>query len=428
MLDAPLQTKILVNGNRFSGLISSSITFFQAKLGENSFLLINAIKRDLYNLLHYFNKSEVSYFECLCLAHFAEQIDNVYFSFQREKIAKTLTNVRRLSSEDLLSLTREIFEGGDLPIRNESYFQVYKLELKDSDKNSIAEILHDIFSFAIDSMIIADGNVSSLEKKAKEDYFVLMANSLSGNVESIEIIRERHVKNIYTFDLVENLEHVLKTNARDLSANNGDAIKEGLKIILFLRKKQELIQKSRSFFDNCNSIVQLELFAEMINEQIKNYNYIFYYSLLYFDSIKHNRQYEYYSIREFFESSGVFQSHFEHLMQENLDGIRHDLNLIGKDIILGLMHVNAQLLKISDGMNQINSNLRDVVDSIHSLEKTTFQTLQAVGVKLSSDINQLNLSVSENLRSINSGIALSNLFSAVQIYQNHSIRKTLDRT
>ena len=131
---------------------------------------------------------------------------------------------------------------------------------------------------------------------------------------------------------------------------------------------------------------------------IKNTNSILVLSLEMIVSIKEKELVTFYEIYESFDQLGIFNSNWENEVTNKLSGIDSKLS----SIISSLKGV----------MFSINSMERSITSSINDLTYVTSQSYQ-----------KLQSSVTNELKSIRSGVEWNTLLTGIQSYQTHRLRQ-----
>ena len=161
----------------------------------------------------------------------------------------------------------------------------------------------------------------------------------------------------------------------------------------FLKLKKELIIKTFKVFSNLESYEELYEFENQFEKYITQI--ICYYKLeisaiAMTTSLLENKKIEFNMFHEVFDKMNVFDSNYQVMMKQNL-------------------------LKI-------NSNLSQVINSIHSLETELIFSLDS----LSGSIENMNENIDSQLSKINSSVKVGNLINSINTYQNYKTNKRLD--
>ena len=158
----------------------------------------------------------------------------------------------------------------------------------------------------------------------------------------------------------------------------------------FLKLKKELIINTFKVFSNLETYEELYDFENQFEKYITQI--ICYYKLevsaiAMTTSLLENKKIEFNMFHEVFDKMNVFDSNYQVMMKENL-------------------------LKI-------NSNLSQVIDSIHSLETELIFSLDS----LTGSIENMNENIDSQLSKINSSVKVGNLINSINTYQNYKINK-----
>ena len=142
----------------------------------------------------------------------------------------------------------------------------------------------------------------------------------------------------------------------------------------------------------------MDITLEVLKLSIENYQSLLLHSINMIVSVKEKKLTSYYEIRNCFDKLNIFNSNWENEVSGKLDQI--DMKL-----------------------STVISSLNDISSSIRSLEMTTRNSINNLAYVTKSSFKSLQTSVVGELKSINRGVGLNNLISAVNTYQLYKLNK-----
>lgn len=357
---------IVISENNLIVYKSSKKLFKSIKSSEKVKLNINQINYVSSNVNRYFlDKSEV-----ILLRKLDDEINKLKNEIKDSIINKEkelIENQKDLDKDKISKLKTEI---------NKIDWELKSIVSQISHKNKkierIKKIKEDNFYFELFSLLFNDSplifqspvfNSYLINTKISNDKQILNLTRLNEYLIDLESDYSKLVKN--TFDLFDK---------HDLNKNDIENL---------LNKKSKLTTLYNCFY-------------------------------LMFISLSRNKTGQYMSVYLQLESTGVFNSHFESKVLDNLNQINNSLDLInGKLEIVNknlseinnyLDILNNQVYKLNLGIDDVNLNLNDISSSI--LEG-----------------NNILKSQSSLLNSINTGVEINNLLTGINSYQLYKINK-----
>ena len=164
-----------------------------------------------------------------------------------------------------------------------------------------------------------------------------------------------------------------------------------VKLSNYLKKRRENIQSVFSSLSNEENTVSLiELFGVLKN-QIHNYEVLTLHSINMIVSLIEGKEIVFYEIYESFDRLNVFNSNWENELSEKLTNIEIGLN----EVMYSIQEMEMNIVK---GLNQLSY-----------ITEESFKNLET--------------SVTEELKNINSTIKFNNLLTGIQTYQMYKINK-----
>lgn len=340
--------------------------------GNNDMFLLTDKK------LYVFSKRNLSIFDWVIMI-FLFPIGLVVLIIKRNKI----------SEFDLSSLNK---------IKNKNHI----LEFVDIIKNKEKEDEQSLKIKKENERIENENNLKEIEKNRirKEEEKKLLEEKRKNlikvkNNKLISIDKDNNgIPDIVQENIFENLilKNQIKISEIEKSYSNEFSLKF-VQLSNFLKLKKELIINTFKVFSNLESYEELYEFENQFEKYITQI--ICYYKLeisaiAMTTSLLENKKIEFNMFHEVFDKMNVFDSNYQVMMKQNL-------------------------LKI-------NSNLSQVINSIHSLETELIFSLDS----LSGSIENMNENIDNQLSKINSSVKVGNLLNSINTYQNYRTKKRLD--
>lgn len=177
-----------------------------------------------------------------------------------------------------------------------------------------------------------------------------------------------------------------------------ELIKDLVKLNDFLNSKRENLKKIFEIFQMIETQDSLVEILEIFRNSINNYNLLTTHSINMVVSLSEKQMTTYYELHTFFDKLNVFDSKWERSVYEKLALI--DLRL-----------------------ENLSSSIKEVIFSIQSMEKNISESLDNLSYQTRSSFSELQGKVTEELKSIRTGVGLNNLLTGIQTYQLYNINK-----
>lgn len=342
--------------------------------GNNDMFLLTDKK------LYVFSKRNLSIFDWL-----------IMFLFFPVGFVVLIIKKNKISEFDLSSLNKN-------KIKNKNHI----LEFVDIIKNKEKEDEQSLKIKKENERIENENNLKEIEKNRirKEEEKKLLEEKRKNlikvkNNKLISIDKDNNgIPDIVQENIFENLilKNQIKISEIEKSYSNEFSLKF-VQLSNFLKLKKELIINTFKVFSNLESYEELYEFENQFEKYITQI--ICYYKLeisaiAMTTSLLENKKIEFNMFHEVFDKMNVFDSNYQVMMKQNL-------------------------LKI-------NSNLSQVINSIHSLETELIFSLDS----LSGSIENMNENIDNQLSKINSSVKVGNLINSINTYQNYRTKKRLD--
>ena len=167
----------------------------------------------------------------------------------------------------------------------------------------------------------------------------------------------------------------------------------------FIRLSNHLNQKRKWLIDVITKINEIEKYdefeeyIEILEDGNNVLNQLLVYSINMLVSLVENKMILFFIIFEKFEQLGIFQSKWENDIKEQL--------------------------------SEINSNLIEMINSIHQMESNLRYELDKLGNDIDSSIVNLKKEVNNQLMNIDSSLKYNNLLTTINTYQTFKINKRI---
>lgn len=226
--------------------------------------------------------------------------------------------------------------------------------------------------------------------------FVFISNLYDAIIPIVRINNEKALNN-FKIDssnkviLVENgFDKLVRKNQIKISEIDKNYIHKFVKLSSYLNKKKENIETFYNSIDR-NNLQEIQLRITFLNELNQTYEMLMFHSINMIGSLMGDDLVSFYEIYEVFDKLGVFNSNWEN--------------------------------EISGQLSQIGNSILDLIDSIHEMENNIVGELNNLTYVTQSSFDDLNNSVTNQLREVESSINTNNLLSGIQAYQLYKINK-----
>ena len=194
------------------------------------------------------------------------------------------------------------------------------------------------------------------------------------------------------------ISELLDKNESQIVEFDHNFIHDIIKLNEFLSTKKDNLIKIFEIIKGVETEEEMDITLEVLKLSIENYQSLLLHSINMIVSVKEKKLTSYYEIRNCFDKLNIFNSNWENEVSGKLDQI--DMKL-----------------------STVISSLNDISSSIRSLEITTRNSINNLAYVTKSSFKSLQTSVVGELKSINRGVGLNNLISAVNTYQLYKLNK-----
>lgn len=300
--------------------------------------------------------------------------------------------------------------------KNIKNIDLIKLDKKDIDKYSIdyvkllKEKKEEYGSSSEDEICIFDFNVEFCnyfysyfknEIINNKDKYVKHADFKLFGLDIERTLKENQTSLINTLDqdkdgLVDlndcvSLLNILQKNQTKIINLDKSYIQKFVKISTYLRTKKENIQKIFTKIELTKNEKELEIQLYLLKNQINTYDSLLFHSLSMLTSLIEDDLITFYEIYETFDKLGIFNSNWEN--------------------------------EVSDKLNDISEGINDLIFMIDKMEQNIVSSINNLTYVTQTSFEKLNLSVNNQLKSVDSLLRFNNLLSSIQTYQLYKINK-----
>ena len=211
------------------------------------------------------------------------------------------------------------------------------------------------------------------------------------------IIKELDSNNDGEVDIVDvdSFNKLLTKNQKSVIDIDKNYIQKFVKISMYLKTKKSNTQKIFETINETKNKEELDEIVNLLKNQIHTYELLVFHSINMIISLVESDLITFYEIYECFDQLGVFNSNWEN-------------------------EVSNKLLDIGDG-------LKDLMYSIYQMENKIVNSIDNLTYTTQDSFKELNISVNNQLSSINSSIKFNNLLTGIQTYQMYRINQNTKR-
>jgi hypothetical protein len=226
--------------------------------------------------------------------------------------------------------------------------------------------------------------------------FVFVSNLYDAIIPIIKYNSEKALSN-FKIDssnkliLVEiGFDKLLRKNQNKISEIDKNYVHKFVKLSSYLNKRKENIETFYSTIDK-NNLQEIQIRITILNELNQTYEMLIFHSINMIGSLMGGDLVSFYEIYEVFDKLGVFNSNWEN--------------------------------EISGQLSQIGNSILELIDSIHEMENNIVGELKNLTYVTQSSFDDLNKTVTNQLKEVESSINTNNLLAGIQAYQLYKINK-----
>jgi hypothetical protein len=287
----------------------------------------------------------------------------------------------------LIDIKKKLFGGEEIIFKNYKQGKV-PFEKEIFKKINISAIN---VSIKIDnlkkSLLEAEKIKNELRQKEIEEERVKM---LKQNQSSILLDLDKNKDGFV--DLIENdFNKLISKNQKRVMDMDKNYIHQFVKISNFIKTKKQNTQKIFESIRDTSSQVELEDRVSLLKNQIHSYELLVFHSINMIGALISEDLITFYEIYESFDKLGMFNSNWEN--------------------------------EVSEKLTNIGNKLDDLMYSIYNMEQNIVSELSHLSYVTQESFEDLNRSVTSQLREVESSINTNNLLTGIQTYQLYKINK-----
>lgn len=191
-------------------------------------------------------------------------------------------------------------------------------------------------------------------------------------------------------DLIENdFNKLFYKNQKTVTEIDKNYIHQFVKISNFIKTKKHNTQKIYESIRDTSSQEELQERVGLLKNQVHSYELLVFHSINMIGALVSENLISFYEIYESFDKLGVFNSNWEN--------------------------------EVSEKLTNIGEKLNDLLYSIYNMEQNIVSELSHLSYITQESFNDLNRSVTNQLKEVQSSINTNNLLTGIQAYQLYKI-------
>jgi hypothetical protein len=206
------------------------------------------------------------------------------------------------------------------------------------------------------------------------------------------VLQELDKNNDNQVDLVENsFNKLISKNQKIVSEIDKNYIHKFVKTSSYIKTKQQNIQRIYESIRDTSSQEELDDRVSLLKNQIHSYELLVFHSINMIGALIAEDLITFYEIYESFDKLGMFNSNWEN--------------------------------EVSEKLTNIGDKLDDLMESIYNMEQNIVNELSHLSYVTQESFEDLNRSVTSQLKEVESSINTNNLLTGIQTYQLFKINK-----
>jgi hypothetical protein len=334
-----------------------------------------------------------------------------YLNFSKNFLQQRYTNLifRDSQSTQLQMLKITINTDYTISIRGKNSHN-YKIVFHKNIKE-IWKVLSDDIDYS-EKKEIEDEILSELKSlyKSKSEKQVLESKKIKSKMNDFTELYDSDKNN--KLDILENdgFSALLKENQSKIINLDKLYILKFVKLSKYLKTKSNNLQQTYDLLIQSKKIKDFSKLQKIFDLQYESFSLLLFRSYEMVLSLIKEDLISFYEIYEIFDSVGVFESNWESEMKNTLSEIK----ILNAESVKSLLSISSQLQSLEMTMiNQLSNINESIGDVKHSVD----------GVRVS--IDNMNESLTKELKGVNNKLWWNNLFQVVQIYQNRKTNQLL---
>ena len=212
-----------------------------------------------------------------------------------------------------------------------------------------------------------------------------------------QILNDLDKDNNGVVDVIEGNDfyQLLQKNQKYITEIDREYVQKFIKISNYIKSKKENIQLIFDSISKIKNETELNEQVLLIKNQIHTYELLVFHSINMIGALLKEDMISFYEIYESFDKLGIFKSNWEN--------------------------------EISDKLINIGDKLEDLMYAIYKMEENIVSELGHLSYVTQESFADLNISVTNQLREVESSLNLNNLLTGIQTYQMYKINQNTKR-
>lgn len=208
---------------------------------------------------------------------------------------------------------------------------------------------------------------------------------------------DRDENNLLDVTELNDFEILIKEHQKDI-ISKGDYIQKFVKINIFFQKKSKLLNEMYLQILKGKNAKTVEETMKELNKGVQNYERLYVNSIIMINSLLDDDLINFYTLYEFYDEIGVFESNWEKTMKETQQQILNNTEI-----------TNLYLNHLSKQISEMETNITNSLDRLMNSNREMFM--------------KLNYSICSRLEGINSQLIVNNVLTGIQTYQLYKINR-----
>lgn len=273
-------------------------------------------------------------------------------------------------------------------ILSEGFYEGYKMpfmwvKIIEGFNNQLDEDIYNVLNF---DKIEKERIEKEMADKIERDRVIKLTQSQDSVLNQLDNNNDGEV------DLIENdFNKLFAKNQKRVMDMNKNYIHQFVKVSNFIKTKKQNTQKIFKSIRDTSTQKDLEERVNLLKNQIHAYELLVYHSINMIGALVKEDLITFYEIYESFDKLGMFNSNWEN--------------------------------EVSEKLTNIGDKLDDLMQSIYNMEQNIVSELSQLSYVTQESFEDLNRSVTSQLKEVESSINTNNLLTGIQTYQLYKINK-----
>lgn len=269
-------------------------------------------------------------------------------------------------------------------ILSEGFYEGYKMpfmwvKIIEGFNNQLDEDIYNVLNF--DKI-----EKERIEKEIERDRVIKLTQSQDSVLNQLDNNNDGEV------DLIENdFNKLFAKNQKRVMDMDKNYIHQFVKVSNFIKTKKQNTQKIFESIRDTSTQEDLKERVNLLKNQIHAYELLVYHSINMIGALFKEDLITFYEIYESFDKLGIFNSNWEN--------------------------------EVSEKLTNIGDKLDDLMQSIYNMEQNIVSELSHLSYVTQASFEDLNISVTNQLKEVESSININNLLTGIQTYQLYKINK-----